>query len=102
MNYDMVEGDTGTKLRITCTDKDGTAIDLTGATVKLQWRDSANVEVERSMTIEDAPDGIVYYVFAADEIFTPKMVVEVEITDASSKIVSSSSTLCLSVRSQLG
>lgn len=98
---DLVTGDTGSKLRATCSDSNG-VIDLTGATVELHWEGEDGSLVNRAMTIEDHVAGIVSYTFAAGEIFTPKMTFEIEITDSGGAIVTSTDKITLTVREQIG
>ena len=76
-------GDTASKLEVTCKDDDtGLVIDLTGSTVKLKWRDAADALQTNTMTITDAPGGIVEYRFLAGELIAPQMKFETEITDS--------------------
>ena len=83
MTADMVAGDTGTVLRVNCERKsDGTPINLNGASVDLHWLDANGVLATRSMSIIDAPNGVVAYQFQADELYPHLMSFEVEITDA--------------------
>ena len=100
---DLVTGDTGSILRATCKDNEaGTVIDLNGATVKLRWESAIGTIILKTMTIESAANGIVTYQFLTGEIFAPKMKFEIEITDASTKIITSLSLIELTVREQLG
>lgn len=99
---DLVTGDTGSKLTVNCKDKAGAAIVLTGSTVKLYWMNEAGTLVSRVMAIDDALTGVVSYIFAATEIFAPKMVFEVEIMDSSGKIVTCLDKITLITREQIG
>lgn len=101
MAYDLVTGDTGSRLVVTCKDKDGTAIDLTGATVRLQWEGENGVAVIQTMTINDAANGVASYQFAAGQIFAPRMVFEVEITDPLGNVVTSTEVITLTVREEI-
>ena len=84
----FVSGDTGSKLEETCLDNDtGLAIDLTGSTVALKWIDKSEALQTKSMTITDAINGVVEYLFLADELFAPQMKFEVEITDSGGNII---------------
>lgn len=80
-DYQLVAGDTGSLLRVTCTnDDDGAAIDLTGATVALRWKDAAGTLVSRTMSaVAPATQGIAEYQFAATELIAPTMSFEVQI-----------------------
>lgn len=100
--YDFTEGDTGSKLKVTCRDNDETIIDLTGATVILHWKDANNDLVERNFTILDPPtDGISEYQFAAGELYAPKMNCGYSVTDSSGKVISSRKLDTFTVRKPL-
>lgn len=102
VDYQLVEGDTGSKLRVTCKDNDtGLPIDLTGATVNLQWKNNASALVTVAMTIIDAVNGIVEYQFLTGQIEPTKMSFQVRITDGSGKITKSLDLLSLNVRRAL-
>ena len=88
--YSFVEGDTGSKLRVTCRDNiTRLPIDLTGATVVLKWnRPTDQVAMSRTMTIvSPAISGIAEYLFLAGELVPGLMKMEVKITDASGRIL---------------
>lgn len=86
--YQFVAGDTGSKLKVTCkNDADNTAINLTGATLKLKWKNSGGVLVSQTMTITSAATGVAEYQFLTGELFAGTMDFEVEITDAGGKII---------------
>ena len=88
--YSFVEGDTGSKLRITCRDNvTRLPIDLTGATVVLKWlRPTDQVAISKTMTvISPATSGIAEYLFLAGELVPGLMKMEVKITDAAGKIL---------------
>ena len=99
---DLVTGDTGSKLVTTCKDGSGAAIDLTGATVMLHWEGEDGVLETRTMQIENLLGGVATYTFAAGEIFAPKMVFEVQITDSGGKITTCVDKITLTVREQIG
>lgn len=99
---DLVTGDTGSKLKVTCNDSEGAVINLTGATVELHWEDANGALASRNMTIENHAAGIASYTFAVGEIFSPKMVFEVEITDTGGKIITCTEKIELTVREQIG
>lgn len=99
---DLVTGDTGSKLIVTCRDNEtNEVIDLTGATVKLRWEGDAGV-IEKTMTVTNAAAGIAQYQFLAGEIIVPAMRFEVEITDSGGAIISSLGLIELVVREQIG
>lgn len=87
--YQFVSGDTGSTLKVTCkNDSDSTIIDLTGATVKLRWKDSSSTLQTRTMSIvSPATGGIAEYQFLAGELFAGLMNFEIEITDSGGKII---------------
>lgn len=100
--YEFVSGDTASILRVTCTDTAGVVINLTGATAALRWKAESGVLVSRTMSAVGAPTaGVVEYQFADSELYSPKMLFEVQITDASSKIVKSNELLMVDVRASL-
>lgn len=97
--YEFTSGDTGSVLRVTCVnDDDESAIDLTGATVVLKWYSRAGTLVSQTMTLVTPASGICSYQFAAGELEAPAMSFEVQITDASSKVIRSTATLDVDVR----
>jgi hypothetical protein len=103
VSYKFVAGDTGSVLRVTCTnDSDGTAINLTGSTVVLRWFNRATEAViEQTMTLVTPASGICSYQFAAGELVSPSMAFEVKITDGSGKVIRSLNLLNEAVREKL-
>ncbi len=100
--FPFTEGDTGSVLRITCRNYDGSVIDLTGATVKIRWKNKAGTLVSKSMAIVGAPsNGVVEYQFAAGELLAPKMELGYRITDSSGNTISSSKLDVVLVRKPL-
>jgi hypothetical protein len=100
---DLVTGDTGSRLVCTVKDKStGTARNLTGAAVKLRWRDNDRVVVTKTATVTDAAGGVCEYVFGAGEIIAPSMKIEVEVTDNTGKVTTSVDTIDLTVREEIG
>jgi hypothetical protein len=100
--FSFVEGDTASKLRVTCKNRDtGNVIDLTGGTVQLQWKTRRKVFVEKGMTLVDAINGIAEYLFVAGELEPPAMKFEVEITDGFGKVFHSLDLLYELVRKKL-
>lgn len=100
--YQFVAGDTGSKLEVTCkNDSDSTAINLTGSALELKWKGSNGVLVSKTMTITSAIAGIAEYQFLATELFAGAMNFEVEITDASGKIIRSLDLIVENVRRAL-
>lgn len=101
--YDFVTGDTGSTLQVTCKDRDsGAIIDLTGATVRLRWKDAADVTVTKVMTVTAPLTGVAKYTFGTGELIAPRMRMEVEITDSSAKVITTLSTIDVLVREQIG
>lgn len=89
VTYQFVAGDTGSKLKVTCkNDQDSIIIDLTGATVKLKWKNTSGVLVTKTMTIlSPATGGQAIYQFATAELYAGTMEFEVEITDSGGKVI---------------
>lgn len=101
MTYNFVEGDTGVKVRVTCTEGDpATVIDLTNFTVKLRWKGVGAIQ-ERTMTVINAVGGIVQYQFVADELTADEMEFEVVLTDTAGFTRTSLSTFTERVREKL-
>jgi len=103
IGYSFVTGDTGSILKITCKDaQTEAAMDITGSTVRLKWKDAAGVLVTKVMDIVTPLQGIAQYQFAVGDLIAPKMRLEVEITDASGKVFSSIKPLEELVRGEVG
>jgi len=99
MDYDFGEDDTGSKLRVTCKDSQtGLPINLTGATVKLQWRKPDVTLASVVMTVIDALGGVAEYLFAAGELKPKGMDFTVEITDSGGKILKNVNVIYKTVR----
>ncbi len=100
--FSFVEADTASILRITCKNKGtGGAIDIDGSVVKLLWKTRKGAAVEKTMTLIDAANGIAEYQFSTDELESPAMKFEVEITDGPGKVFRSLDVLYELVRKQL-
>jgi len=98
----FVSGDTGSVLEVTCKDDDaGTVIDLTGATVELQWDDAAGALQSKTMTVTDAVNGVAEYQFLADELIATQMKFEVKITDSGGNVLRNIELLRENVREAL-
>lgn len=95
--YDFVEGDNSV-IQFKAKDQDGKVIILTDATVLLKWHDSAGALVTKSMTIDDAINGIISYKFTSSELFAPEMYFEVHITDVGGNEFRSTNLITRSVR----
>lgn len=89
-------------LEVECADNSGAPIDLTGCTVNIRWKDEVGTVQTNAMTVSDAAAGICTYQFGEDELFSPGMSFEVEITDSSSKKLSNADLISVTVREQLG
>jgi hypothetical protein len=103
-NYTFVENDTGAELRVTCTEGDNeTPIDLTQATVVLRWKGSESDEaVERTMGVYgDSALGVATYVFQANELVSPMMTFELQITDAAGNVRTSLDSFSERVRTRI-
>lgn len=100
MAYDLVTGDTGSTLQVTIKDKTGSAVDLTGGSVKFRWEGNAGL-VEVSAVLTDAVNGVASHKFAAGEIIAPKMRIEVEAT-VGGDVITGTDLIELSVREELG
>ncbi|SEN71006.1 protein of unknown function [Nitrosospira multiformis] len=99
---DFVAGDTASVLKVTCVDKSETPIDLTGCTANIRWKDEVGEVQTKAMTVLDAANGECTYQFGEDELFSPGMSFEVEVTDISGKKLSNVDLISVTVREQLG
>lgn len=71
VDFDMKQGDSKPSLRAVLND-DGVALDLTGTTVRLKIRraNEATFLINEAVVLEDAPNGIVRYDWATDDLDT--------------------------------
>ncbi len=106
--FDFVEGDTGSTLQVTCVDQDGTAINLTDATVRLYWGFSDGDGMHSAtMTITDAANGVVEYKFVNDDVVKKQdlhpgtLTAEVEIIDSGGLRTTSMTELVYEVRKRI-
>lgn len=99
---DFVAKDTASTLRVTCVDDSGTAMDLSGCSANIRWKDDVGEVQTKAMTISDATAGECTYQFGEDELFAPGMSFETEITDSSGKKLSNVDLISVTVREQLG
>ena len=99
---DLVAGDTASVLKVTCVDDTGAAIDLSGCTAIIRWKDEVGTVQTKAMTVSDATSGECTYQFGEDELFFPGMSFEVEVTDISGKKLSNVDLISVTVREQLG
>ena len=99
---DFVQDDSGSKLEVTCqNDADKSVIDLTGATVRVRWKDKAGQVAERTMTVTDATGGVAEYRFAAGELEPGTTGFEIEITDAQGGIIKNLDLLLVNIREKI-
>ncbi len=102
MVNEFVEGDTGSKLEVTCKDDaDKSVIDLTGATIKIRWKNKASQLVEKAMTVTNPTGGVAEYQFAAGELEAGTTGFEIEITDSGGDIIKNMSLILARVREKL-
>lgn len=96
-DIDFVAGDTGSVHGpVTCKDKAGTVIDLTGASAKLIYRMDGGAKITKTMTVNSpTTDGKVQYQFLTGELVVGVMAGEVEITDSSGDVITE---LCVFTR----
>jgi hypothetical protein len=99
-NADMMQGDTGIALVLSIT-ANGTAYDLTGATVNLQWKNSSGVIVSKQMSITNATGGVCSYTFSASDTFAGNMTFQAVITTASGGQLTTLQFISLAIGSPL-
>ena len=98
--YDFVEDDNGI-LKVPCLDNAGAAINLTGATVTINWMDDNGNITTKTMTVTDQPNGLAEYKFGTGELVAPSMMVEVKIVDAASNELRNTCLLELKIRRKI-
>jgi hypothetical protein len=76
-------------------------IDLTGATVRIRWKDKAGTVVEKSMTVTDPTGGVAEYQFVTGELEAGTTGFEIEITDPQGDIIKNLSLLLVRIREKL-
>ena len=82
----LVKNDTGRKVKFTLLDN-GTAVDLTGATVKLHYRIAGGTVKTATMTVPLPLTGVAEYQFGAGDLDAAGgFDYEVEVTDTGGKI----------------
>lgn len=103
MPYELVAGDLGSKIVVTCLDSDTKAVlDLTGKTVQLRYKIDAGTLTTKTMAVQ-APgtNGKAEYQFGASDLSAGTMEAEVRVQPGQSDQVTSRETLHVSVRSPL-
>jgi len=72
MAYFIKQNDTSPALQVTLQDASGTAVDLTGTTVRFHMRKigDTSTKVDDAATLSDADNGIVYYQWSATDTDT--------------------------------
>lgn len=86
----VVQNDTATTLQATCTNVDGTVIDLTNASVAIEWTVNGGSLVSKTMTVTSPTTGVAAYTFATGDLASPGLLLyRVVITFADSSILTS-------------
>lgn len=100
--YDFVEGDTGSKLAVTINDDAlDSPVDLSGASVSLNWVSLAGLDVTRPMVITDAVAGKAEYKFEEGELEPPKMTFEVRLTTPATDEITNLQPITVKVRPRI-
>lgn len=98
----LVSTDTGTKLYVTCVDRDThLPMDLSGCQVNLRWKDANGILVSNPMVVVSATNGTAEYLFQANELYAPKMIFEIEVVDSLGHTLTSTELLSVQVREKL-
>lgn len=101
---EFVAGDTGSKLIVTCkTNQDSVVIDLTGASLKLNFKIDSGTLKTPAMTITNLPgtDGKAEYQFISTDLVAGDMQAAAEITDSVGKIITQLVPFKFKVRAKL-
>jgi len=99
MGYDLVAGDRGSKLIVTCKDNvTKTVINLTGKTVQLRYTIDLGALLVKTMSVPVGTDGKAEYQFAAVDLTAGILTAEVRIQDGASDQLTSLDPFSLAVR----
>ena len=102
MDADLVAGDTGTTLAVTCKDKDTKSIiNLTGKTAKLRYKIGSGSLQVKTMTVTDAAGGVAEYLFLTGELIAGLMTAEVQIIDSLSREITQIDPFEIMIRKRL-
>ena len=103
MPYALVQNDTGSKLVVTCKDNETkVVIDLTGATVRLKYKIDTGTLQTKTMTVPPpATNGKAEYQWLTAELTPGVLEAQIEITDATSKVLTSLDPILLPIRTKL-
>jgi|WetSurSiteA1Bulk_404760.scaffolds.fasta_scaffold16651_2 hypothetical protein len=78
---EFVAGDTNSKIRFTFKKaSDGSALDLSGATVDLRWKIGAGILTTSAMTVTDAAGGVAEYLFTTGQLVAGTLTAEGRVT----------------------
>lgn len=100
MHYELVAGDTGSKLVVTCKDSATKAvIDLTGKAVQLRYRIDGGALITKTMTVQNPPTaGKAEYQFGANDLSAGTLAGEVRIQPGAADQLTSLDPFYLPVR----
>lgn len=99
----LVQGDTNPPIRATITDQDGAVVNLTGSTVKFQFRKENDkvFTVNAAATLLDSTAGRVQYLLGTNDLAVPgEYLVQWEVTFASGRIQTTAVPNPVTVRRQ--
>ncbi len=81
--HQFVEGDTGSALRVTCTeDEENTPINLTNKTLYLRFKINSGAVASQVMTVINAASGTAQYQFQTGELLPGTLYASVLIVDS--------------------
>lgn len=103
MSYELVAGDTGSKLVVTCTDNQSQAvIDLTGKAVQLRYSINGAAVVIKTMTVQTpATNGKAEYQFGASDLSAGTLTGEVRLQNGASDQLTTVNAFYISVKAPL-
>jgi hypothetical protein len=94
----VVCGDTATTISVTCTNVDGSVIDLTGASATIEWVINGGALVSKTMSIPAPKTGVCCYTFATGDLATAgQLLYRVIITFAGGAILTTPQSGCLNI-----
>ena len=103
MSAQLVAGDTGTILKVTCKDSETGAVlpGLASAVVVLKYRINSGGVISKPMQVVNAVTGLVQYQFAAGELTAGHLKAEVEVTDSGGKLLTNLDLINLIIRKKV-
>ena len=100
---DFVQGDTGSSIQFTCIDSNNySPMNLAIYTATINWRNSSNTLITRSMQKHDSANGILRYTFGTGELVAGTMKFDIILTNINTnQYITSRDVISIDVRKRL-